>query len=604
MSTVPSKSARITVRAALGILAALVTASPATQMAMKHVGILPLSPSWGVNRLVLGDADHDSLGEVYHYGVDPPCFELVEYRPVNRYVVVLRDTSKYPIPETISLAYFVPYDIGDVDRDGKTDIVGQGWYDSAGTTRVVLAVFESKDSWSYPDSLAWWSPTPMAAGGLYPPFYASLDGDSLPEIVMPWWYDSARATAVFERVGGNRESLVCVVPGAGYAYSVPTTDDYDQNGRTDYTFEWQTRGDWVVECTGDNSYALVCSLNTGFGAVSNRFAGHDVDRNGKPEWFEVSVTDLGGWRYLQTLCQFEASGEHQYTCDTVDSAVSLYEPFCGQSVCADVDGDSLEEIVWSCGGQIYILEATGPHQYETVSQCQNWSGLVSVCNAADFNGNGYKEIYVGGDSGSFVLEVECIRVLSPDTNRYLHPGDTCEIRWRIYTPPRCDSVSLFLRSDSNTVNGFYRLDTIATRLSPNESTYSWVVPDTVLDSARILAIAYGPGWQFDESDRAFRIAPAGVAGPTVSPPREWSLSVNPNPARGTVAVRYDVPRQSRMSVGVYDVDGRLVRSLSEGDVAPGRYEARLSSGTLPAGVYFCRLAAEGQRFSRKVVLTE
>ncbi len=587
-------------RAILVLLTASVAVVSASLMSVKRVGTLPMSPSRDFLRLVLGDADHDGLGEVCHYGYDPECFEMLEYRSVNRYAVVLSDTGHYPWPESIILGNFQPSDVGDVDRDGRTDIVGQAGYDSAGSMRVVLAVFESRDFQSYPDSLAWWSPTPMPGSGPFPPFYASLDGDSLPEIVMPWSYDSARATAVFENVGGNQETLVCVVPRAGYAFSVPTTDDYDQNGRMDYSFEYGYK-DWVVECSGDNQYALVCSLNTEHQTVSNRFPGHDVDRNGKPEWFEVSVTDLGGWRYLQTLCQFEASGEHQYTCDTVDTAVSVWEPFCGQSVCADVDGDSLEEIVWSCGRQILVLKTTGPHQYEKVSSWQLWSSTVSVCNAADFNHNGYKEIYVGGDSVSVVLEVECIRVVKPDTN--LTVGDTCTIRWRVLTPPRCDSVSLFLRSDSNTVNGFYRLDTIAHGLSPSESTYSWVVPDTTLDSARILAIAYGPGWQFDESDHPFRIAPAGVAGPRIAPPREWSLSVNSNPTRGAVTVSYDVPQSDHVLVGLYDVDGRLARPLAEGLVAPGRYRAAVSSAVLPAGVYFVRLDADGKHLIRKVVVT-
>jgi len=45
-----------------------------------------------------------------------------------------------------------------------------------------------------------------------------------------------------------------------------------------------------------------------------------------------------------------------------------------------------------------------------------------------------------------------------------------------------------------------------------------------------------------------------------------------------------------MSLGIYDVDGRLVRSLADGDLAPGRYEAKMPHGTLPAGIYFVRLA--------------
>jgi len=68
-------------------------------------------------------------------------------------------------------------------------------------------------------------------------------------------------------------------------------------------------------------------------------------------------------------------------------------------------------------------------------------------------------------------------------------------------------------------------------------------------------------------------------------------------------VRYEVPDQANVSVGVYDVDGRLVRSLREGDAAPGRYEARFPSGALPAGIYFLRLDAPGFQDTKKVVVT-
>jgi len=58
-----------------------------------------------------------------------------------------------------------------------------------------------------------------------------------------------------------------------------------------------------------------------------------------------------------------------------------------------------------------------------------------------------------------------------------------------------------------------------------------------------------------------------------------------------------------MSLGIYDAGGRLVRSLSEGDVAPGRYEARLPSGVLPAGIYFILLETPGFRSVKKAVVT-
>lgn len=97
---------------------------------------------------------------------------------------------------------------------------------------------------------------------------------------------------------------------------------------------------------------------------------------------------------------------------------------------------------------------------------------------------------------------------------------------------------------------------------------------------------------------------SGIEEEKPQPLASLRLDVAPNPARGGFSVRYEVTSPSRVSVGLYDVNGRLVRSLSEGFIAPSRYEAKLPSGVLPAGVYFCTLDNGAERISRKVVLTE
>jgi hypothetical protein len=167
----------------------------------------------------------------------------------------------------------------------------------------------------------------------------------------------------------------------------------------------------------------------------------------------------------------------------------------------------------------------------------------------------------------------------------------------------------------------WNLDTIARGLRATDTLCRWVVPASVPDTGRIVVIAYGPGWQYDISDSVIDFTGGGVVEGVRNVPLQWSLSVSPNPARGAFTVSYDVPGlgakagtvpQSARTRGtvpvfalcIYDAGGRLVRSLTEGDVPPGRYEARLSSGALPAGVYFCTLRAEGKRFSRKFILTE
>jgi hypothetical protein len=43
--------------------------------------------------------------------------------------------------------------------------------------------------------------------------------------------------------------------------------------------------------------------------------------------------------------------------------------------------------------------------------------------------------------------------------------------------------------------------------------------------------------------------------------------------------------------------------LTDGDVAPGRYEVRLPAGTLRTGIYFIRLDTPGFRSVKKAVVT-
>jgi len=83
----------------------------------------------------------------------------------------------------------------------------------------------------------------------------------------------------------------------------------------------------------------------------------------------------------------------------------------------------------------------------------------------------------------------------------------------------------------------------------------------------------------------------------------------PNPARAALKVSYALPRQTKVSVKLYDISGKLVRTLAMGEQAPGYYDATwdrkdAEGRSVSRGVYFCTLAAENRRFCRKVILTE
>ncbi|MEM1041121.1 MAG: T9SS type A sorting domain-containing protein [Bacteroidota bacterium] len=76
----------------------------------------------------------------------------------------------------------------------------------------------------------------------------------------------------------------------------------------------------------------------------------------------------------------------------------------------------------------------------------------------------------------------------------------------------------------------------------------------------------------------------------------------PNPFAERATLRLDVPTASRVTVAVFDVLGRAVAVLADGERAPGRYEVALDGRGLPSGVYVVRMTAAGFAETRRVTL--
>ncbi len=76
-------------------------------------------------------------------------------------------------------------------------------------------------------------------------------------------------------------------------------------------------------------------------------------------------------------------------------------------------------------------------------------------------------------------------------------------------------------------------------------------------------------------------------------PREFALWQNyPNPFNPATTIRFDLPARSRVMLQVYESSGRLIRTLVDGVLQPGRHRIQFSAPELPSGVYFYRLQAE------------
>ena len=76
----------------------------------------------------------------------------------------------------------------------------------------------------------------------------------------------------------------------------------------------------------------------------------------------------------------------------------------------------------------------------------------------------------------------------------------------------------------------------------------------------------------------------------------------PNPFRSTARLRYELPDAASVSLQVYDLLGRRVRTLVNAEQAAGRYTATLDGSRLAPGTYFVRLRAGEHTQTQSVTL--
>jgi len=79
------------------------------------------------------------------------------------------------------------------------------------------------------------------------------------------------------------------------------------------------------------------------------------------------------------------------------------------------------------------------------------------------------------------------------------------------------------------------------------------------------------------------------------------LGTYPNPARGEATVRYALPGRQEVSIQLYDMLGRRVRTVVQSEQS-GRQERRLDLSGLSSGVYFLRLTTDEQTRTRKLTI--
>jgi flagellar hook assembly protein FlgD len=140
-------------------------------------------------------------------------------------------------------------------------------------------------------------------------------------------------------------------------------------------------------------------------------------------------------------------------------------------------------------------------------------------------------------------------------------------------------------------------------------------PDELSGGTDVFALSYDPVYTYDlgpgESKsysftmtRTRDTATGGEAMPALR--RDLHLNY-PNPFNPSTVVSFTVPEKEKVSIRVYDVSGRFVRTLADRTFEPGMHSVTWDGTNdggrhVGSGVYFCRMDAAGFSKTRKLVL--
>ena len=88
-------------------------------------------------------------------------------------------------------------------------------------------------------------------------------------------------------------------------------------------------------------------------------------------------------------------------------------------------------------------------------------------------------------------------------------------------------------------------------------------------------------------------------------PETFSLSQNyPNPFNPVTNIKFSIPKTGNVKLAVYDITGKEVMILLNGNLSAGTYNTDLDASKLASGVYFYRLETEEYQNVKKMILVK
>jgi spore coat protein A len=81
-----------------------------------------------------------------------------------------------------------------------------------------------------------------------------------------------------------------------------------------------------------------------------------------------------------------------------------------------------------------------------------------------------------------------------------------------------------------------------------------------------------------------------------------NVSVYPNPFAAHTTIQFKISAPGKVSIKIFDIEGRVVSTVFEGDRPAGTYHLSFNKDQLSAGLYLCRMQINDQFLQQKFII--
>src|SRR5262245_39509124 len=386
--------------------------------------------------LTFGDTDHDGRNEVFSVWRDANfifSYRIYEEQGGNLYTEEYRGAPSRPRA------------IGDLDMDGRADLVGQ-W----GAT---LQVFESVTPADHPTQLVWTHPSTNIIG---PVAIADTDRDGKPELIQVMQTGSySSRLRIFESVGDNAYQLLLSHP--THAAQSPVIGDFDSDGLVEIALCGDSNVAvsemTVVESPMDNTWVVTFTDSTSLTVDGDGAGGRDTDGNGRVELFFAGLLHK-----TRAAVVYEPVADNVFECVAI---LTFDDGSTGNGRCdfGNIDALGPDEFLHEGNLTVRILRPTAVGVWTLVGEVVDPNGVGLHTNAQlfDVNQNGRPELFWPSDASdaesTLVFEYDPTSSATPEqglsvsaSNVVIVPSPTRSIV-KLYVPGPADRIGAIPVSD-------------------------------------------------------------------------------------------------------------------------------------------------------------